>query len=139
MDWREKCFTALKNEKMFEDSGHQTRFRELMDCYSRQPFFTKGLAKCVYLSSWDEEHFLIMLETLTDLSLGKETSTKEMSIKGDALAEEQMDDEYYVYQLSLAFLDGEPYSFPDPSVPVSDEIRYIISRALQTSEIIDRL
>lgn len=57
-------------------------------------FFSKGLCKCIYLSAWDEEHFCIMVETLTELSLGRETDTKEMSIKGDALADEQMDGEY---------------------------------------------
>lgn len=137
MNWREKCLAALDGEKMFENSGHRTRFKELMDCYSHQPFFTRGLAKCVYLSSWDEKHFCIMLETLTDLSLGRETTTKEMSIKGDALAEEQTDEEYYVYQLSLALLDGQPFRLDASSV--SADIRYIIRRALRASEIIDSL
>lgn len=138
MNWKEKCFAALDTEKMFEDSGHRTRFKELVDCYSSYPFFSKGLCKCVYLSSWDEPHFCIMLETLTELSLGKETTTREMSIKGDALAEEQTDGEYYVYQLSLAFLDGTPFRL-SASPDMTPEIRYIIRRALRAAEIIDNL
>jgi hypothetical protein len=94
MDWKNKCFAALDKEKMFENSDHRTRFKELFDCYRDYPFFSKGLCKCIYLSAWDEEHFCIMVETLTELSLGRETDTKEMSIKGDALADEQMDGEY---------------------------------------------
>lgn len=81
MSWKEICFAALDREKMFEDSGHSTRFKELFDCYSSYPFFTKGLCKCIYLSAWDEKHFCIMLETLTELALGKERDTKEMSAK----------------------------------------------------------
>ena len=78
MKWKDECFTALDKENMFEDSGHRTRFKELMDCYSSYPFFNKGLCKCMYLSAWDEAHFCILLETLMDLSLGKEKNTEEM-------------------------------------------------------------
>ncbi len=138
MDWREKCFAALDAEKMFEDSGHRTRFKELMDCFSHYPFFNKGVCKCVYLSAWDEKHFCVMLETLTDMSLGKDKDTREMSVKGDALAEEQTDDEYYVYQLSIALLNGKPFHI-SASPDMSAETRYIIQRALRASEIIDRL
>ena len=138
MNWKEKCLSALDSHKMFEDSGHRTRFKELLDCYCNYPFFTKGLCKCIYLSAWDDKHFCIMLETLTDLSLGKETSTKEMSIKGDALAEEQLDEEYYVYELSLALLENRPYR-QNVSAGISVGTRYIINRALRASDIIDRL
>ena len=138
MSWKEKCFSALDAEKMFENSGHRTRFKELVDCYCGYPFFTKGLCKCVYLSSWDEPHFCIMVETLTELSLGRETDTREMSIKGDALAEEQTDGEYYVYQLSLAFLNNTPFRL-SANPDIAPEIRYIIRRALRAAEIIDSL
>ena len=138
MYWKSKCFAALDKEKMFENSGHRTRFKELFDCYRDYPFFSKGLCKCIYLSAWDEEHFCIMVETLTDLSLGKETNTKEMSIKGDALADEQTDGEYYIYQLSIAFLDDLPFRI-NVSSDMTPEIRYIIRRALRASEIIDKL
>ena len=46
-----------------------------------------------------------MLEMLTDLSLGKEATTDDMRENGDVLADKQEDGEYYVYQLSNAFLD----------------------------------
>ena len=123
---------------MFEDYSHGTRFRELVDCFSGYPFFTKGLCKCMYLSAWDEEHFCILLETLTDLSLGKETNTKEMREKGDMLAEEQTDGEFYVYHLSNAFLDGKPFQMELPE-SLDDSFRYIIERALKAAAIIDAL
>lgn len=72
MAWQEKCIKALSDQNLFKDSWHKTRFKELMDCYSNYPFFTRGLCKCMYLSAWDEEHFCIMLENLAEMTLGKE-------------------------------------------------------------------
>lgn len=138
MSWKQKVYSALRAEKMFKDTGHSTRFMELLDCFGNYPFFTKGLCKCVYLSSWDDEHFCVMLETLTDLSLGKETNTDEMRAKGDSLVEEQVDAQYYVYLLSNAFLDNKPFVL-DPQAELPDSFRYIIDRALLAADIIDRL
>ena len=131
-------FSILDTENMFEDSGHRTRFKELLDCYADFPFFTKGLCKCMYLSAWDEEHFCVMLEILTDMSLGRDTDTKEMRVKGEALAEEQHDAEYYVYQLSNAFLDNTVYPLPKKA-DIPPEIMHIISRALKAAELIEQV
>lgn len=138
MDWKKTCFLSLDREKMFETPQHRTRFKELFDCYCHYPFFTKGLCKCIYLAAWDEKHFCIMLETLTELILGREKDTKEMSIKGEALTEEHTDGEYYIYLLSGALLNDEPY---DTALPpdLDQESRHIISRALHASQIIDSL
>ena len=91
----------------------------------------------MYLSAWDDEHFCILLEILTDMSLGRDTNTREMRIKGEALAEEQCDAQYYVYQLSNAFLDNAPYRLPE-AAEIPPEILRIISRALQAAELIDQ-
>lgn len=80
MNQKDACLFALDKAKLFESSDHRTRFKELMDCYSQFPFFTKGLCKCMYLSAWDEPHFFILLEVLTDLSLGK-TQTRTICVK----------------------------------------------------------
>lgn len=140
MDWALKSISALSAEKLFEDTRHQTRFSEFIDCFSSYPFFTRGLCKCMYLSAWDEEHFCILLETLTDLSLGRETTTQEMSVKGEALAEDQSipDDEAFMYQFSKSLLENAPIHI-DPELKLSDQTRYIVRRALQASEIIDSL
>ena len=58
----------------------------------------------MYLSAWDEEHFAILLEMLSFMSLGKEKNTKEMSAVGDSLAQEQENDESYIYRLSISYL-----------------------------------
>lgn len=136
MSWKEDFLSALDVAKLFEDSGHRTRFKELMDCYAGYPFFTKGLCKCIYLSAWDEEHFMIMLETLTDMTLGRERDTDEMLIKGDALAEEQVNEEMYVYQLSIAFLEEKPFHL-DEHVKLSEPYRYIIDQAQKAAIVID--
>ena len=138
MGWKENCLAALDAAKLFENSGHRTRFKELMDCYSNYPFFTKGLCKCMYLSAWDDEHFAVMLETLMDMSLGREQDTKDMLVKGDALAEERNDGEYYVYLLSGAFLEDKPYTLPEDA-DIPQEIRYIIDRAIRASAVIDEV
>ena len=138
MGWKENCLAALDAAKLFENSGHRTRFKELMDCYSNYPFFTKGLCKCMYLSAWDDEHFAVMLETLMEMTLGNDKNTHEMREKGDLLAEEQKDAEYYVYELSNSFLDNKPFVM-DSLGEVSPDIMYIICRAIHAAEIIDRV
>lgn len=137
MKWMDQWYEALNAAKMFEDSWHGTRFKELLDCYGSYPFFTKGLCKCMYLSAWDEEHFCIMLETLSALALGKEPDTKEMRIKGDALMEEQTNAEAYVYQLSNSFLDNAPFHLPEDA-DIDPGTRYIIERALEAAKLIDQ-
>ena len=92
----------------------------------------------MYLSAWDEEHFFIILETLSGMSLGKEQNTEEMRLIGDALAEEQATDEYYVYMLSIAFLDNIPYPVPEVA-DIRPETVYIIQQAQKAAEIIDGL
>lgn len=138
MNWKDRCFLYLDEEKLFENAGHRTRFWELLDCYGEYPFFTKGLCKCMYLSAWDEEHFAIMLETLTSMSLGHETDTGDMRIQGDTLAELQPDAEYYVYQLSNAFLDDRPFSLPD-NARLEPKQLHIIEQALKAASVIDNI
>lgn len=136
MDWKMGYWVMLDYHKLFENYGHRRRFIELMDCFGDQPFFTKGLCKCMYLSAWDEEHFAIMLETLTAMSLGQEEDTSDMRRQGDILAEQITGPEYYVFQLSNAFLDNKPFALSPKSV-LDDGTRHIIEQALKAAEVID--
>ena len=138
MSFVSECITALDEEGLFDSSSHRTRFKELLDCYGSYPFFSKGLCKCMYLSAWDEEHFCIMLGNLTEMTLGQEKNTKEMQNRGDALAQEQTDSQYYVYQLSCSFLEDRPFHL-DEHAQVDPAVRYIIGQALKASTIIDAL
>ena len=136
MSKSEWYLSALDEKGLFEDSAHRTRFKELVDCYGSYPFFTKGLCKCMYLSAWDEEHFAVILQILSDLAIGKEQDTEEMRFQGDSLAQEREGGEYYVYQLSNAFLDGEKFALKGDE-DIQEEFVYIISQALKAAAVID--
>lgn len=138
MSWNENCLNALTKAGLFESSDHRTRFSELLECFSDKPFFTKGLCKCMYLSAWDEEHFAILLEMLSFMSIGKDKDTREMSIVGDSLAEEETGDEAHIYRLSISFLENTPFSL-DENVQLGDRAAYVISRAQEAARILDGL
>ena len=143
MSKSEMYVAALEENGLFETPGHRTRFKELMDCYGDYPFFSKGLCKCMYLSAWDEEHFAIILQIRSDLAIGRERNTQEMRIQGDALARDASeqtgrDGDYYVYQLSNAFLDNQEFIMPK-DVKLSLEYEYIMKRALEAEKVIDKV
>lgn len=92
----------------------------------------------MYLSAWDEEHFAILLEMLSFMSLGKDKDTREMSVVGDSLAEEQGNDESYIYRLSISYLENTEF-FLDEGVKLSERTAYVISRAQQAAAIIDQI
>ena len=138
MSKSEQYLSALDEKGLFVSSGHKTRFKELVDCYGAYPFFTKGLCKCMYLSAWDEEHFAMILEILSDLAIGRERDTQEMRLQGDVLAGQQKGGEYYVFQLSNAFLDGEQFVLKGDE-DISEQIRYIIRQALKADQVIDSI
>ena len=138
MSKSEQYLSALDEKGLFVSSGHKTRVKELVDCYGAYPFFTKGLCKCMYLSAWDEEHFAMILEILSDLAIGRERDTQEMRLQGDVLAGQQKGGEYYVFQLSNAFLDGEQFVLKGDE-DISEQIRYIIRQALKAEQVIDSI
>ena len=136
MSKSESYVSALEEKGLFVSSGHKTRFKELVDCYGSYPFFTKGLCKCMYLSAWDEEHFAMILQVLSDLAIGRERNTEEMRLQGEALAGQQKGGDFYVFQLSNAFLDGERCVLKGDE-DISEQIRYIIRQALRAEQVID--
>lgn len=138
MSWKKECVHLLRDHDMFQDYKHMSRFKELMDCFGNQPFFHKGVCKCMYLSAWDEEHFAIILQTLNNMCLGKDHDTKEMEVIGDSMAQEQLDDEAFVYILSVAFLENKPFHMNE-NVNLRPETAYIINRALKASALIDEI
>ena len=42
---KDNYFSILDTGNMFEDSGHRTRFKELLDCYGDFPFFFKRIVQ----------------------------------------------------------------------------------------------
>ena len=61
-----------------------------------------------------------------------------MRIQGDALAREHMGGEYYVYQLSNAFLDNREFVMEEGTV-LSEEFQHIIGQALRAARLIDQV
>lgn len=142
MKWKEKCIEVLDANNLFEDYGHKIRFKELMDCYSQYPFFSRGLCKCMYLSAWDDEHFIIMVEMLNSMAIGQEQDTEDMRIEGEMRAEdhaeEKMDGEAFIYQLSCSFLAGTPFAV-EGMENLEEHYRYMALKALEAESVIEGL
>ncbi len=138
MSWNETCLNALTRAGLFENDAHRTRFQDFLDCFSDKPFFCKGVCKCMYLSAWDEEHFRILLETLSHMTLGRDRDTKDMRTLGVSFAEETPGDETYLYLLSVSYLDNSEFHL-DENVQLSERTAYLIRRAQQAAAIIDQV
>jgi len=94
----------------------------------------------MFLSAWDEEHFAVMLETLTSMALGQEQDTEDMKFQGDVLADEHIDEhaygEAYMFRLSGMFLENRNGK-PDGWEKLSPEYQYLVRRGLEAADIID--
>ena len=130
-----RCLRELEIKGLFETPEHRSRFSELLNCYCNYPFFNKGLCKCMYLSSWDMEHFIVMLDILNDMTIGKNQNLQLMKDNGKVL--ENMSDGYdrYIFQLAGAFLTSQDFQMPN--VPIAKEGQHIIQRALEAAEVIE--
>ena len=138
MKWYEKCLLELTHHNMFESTGHRERFLDLISCYYTAPFFTKGLCKCMYLSSWDDEHFGVMLDTLNSLIIGAEKDLRSMAEQGDVMSTQLTGGDAEIYKLSTAFLTGGEYILPDFTV-LDPDSAHIIRRAILAGKYIDDL
>ena len=123
---------------MFESTEHRARFLDLVSCYYNAPFFSKGLCKCMYLSSWDDEHFIVMLGILNELVIDNVHNTNNMADQGHTLALDSQGYEAEIYKLSTAFLTGQPYEVPDLA-SMDPDGAYIIRQAILAGKYIDDL
>ena len=138
MNWNEKCLMELTHHNLFEDNAHRLRFRDLLSCYFTAPFFTKGLCKCMYLSSWDEEHFAVMLDMLNEMTLEGARNLRMMKDQGEIMELHLSGYEAEVFRLSNAFIKDTPYVMPDLGI-MDPEGAHIIRQALKAGEYIDEL
>ena len=138
MNWNEKCLLELTHHNMFETTDHRNRFRDLLNCYYTAPFFTKGLCKCLYLSAWDDEHFMQMLDILNHLTIEGARDLRSMSDNGEVMASRLSGTEAEVYALSNSFITGSNYTQPDFTL-MDSEGAHIIRQALLASMYIDDL
>lgn len=138
MNWNEKCFMELTQRNLFENSEHEKRFRDLLNCYYQAPFFSKGLCKCMYLSSWDDEHFVVMLDILNQMTLEGDKNLHQMKDQGEVLELQMEGSEAEIFKLSNALLNDTPYTLPEFDL-MDPEGAYIIKRALLAAQYIDEL
>lgn len=132
-----QCIKELGKKDLFITSEHRQLFSDLLNCYSGYPFFHKGLCKCMYLSSWDMEHYVIMLDILNDMSIGKSQDTSEMSDNGLSLESQAEGYDLYIFQMSGAFLNDEPFEIPD--VEIAPEGLRIMRMGLMAAQVIDEI
>lgn len=130
-----QCIKELGKKDLFITSEHRQLFSDLLNCYSDYPFFHKGLCKCMYLSAFDMEHYIIMLDILNDMTIGRSQNTEEMSDNGITLESQAEGYERYIIQMSGAFLKGESFEIPDE--PIEEEGLKIIQMGLEAAVIID--
>ena len=143
MNWNDRCLMELTHHNLFETNEHRLRFRDLLSCYSSSTFFTKGLCKCMYLSSWDEEHFAVMLDVLNDMTLEGDKTLRTMKDQGEVMEKEYSKKECSrkdaeIFRLSNSFLNDTPYQAPDFGI-IDPEGAYIIRQAIKAGNYIDEL
>jgi hypothetical protein len=139
MDVNRSCLKELIDQLSFENTEHRSRFSELITCYSKYPFFTRGICKCMYLASWDMEHFIEMLDILNDMTIDHSQDLEQMKDHGEVLQQKAQGYDKYVMELSQNFINNIPFEKPGEDVEISKQGRYIIDRALAAAEVIDRV
>lgn len=57
MTWREKCIPALIAAQVFLSPQHFSRFEEIFHILKDRPFFNRGVCKCAFMASMDQERY----------------------------------------------------------------------------------
>lgn len=140
MAWKEKCLRSLMDAKLFLSTAHMERFTETWKVLKKQAFCTKGMCKCLFLASWDQEHYQFLKDTVDEMMDRKDTDTAYMLEKGYAVLDNVALSERELFKLSIRFLEEEGTT-PDEScllklahhwVPITDN-------TLEAGRLLDRL
>jgi len=83
------------------------------------------------------EHYVIMLDILNDMSIGRSQNSDEMSDNGITMENEAEGYDRYIIQMSGAFLKNEPFEIPDEDI--EEEGLKIMHMGLRASEVIDEI
>jgi hypothetical protein len=135
----------LTHRNLFENDDHRARFRDLLDCYCDAPFFSKGLCKCMYLSSWDQKQFTQILDVLNEMILDRGNAMNLMMDNGMVLEQTARNEgdctTVAILEVSKTFLDEVPYDRNRlKELEISDpETAYCIKRGLLAAQCIDDL
>lgn len=116
MNWVESCIRALRKEDLFQNGEHEELFCEAVLCYQDKPFFSSGLCKCIYLASWDMEHFTLFLEPINIMVARGDKNLDYMEELGKVIVDENKgvsERDRYLFELSGSFLQGEEFELPE--------------------------
>lgn len=140
MKWLEKCETALIDAHIFLSHQHLVRFHETFHLLKEQPFVNKGLIKCAFLAAWDQGHFNIFMNSVTECMKHNDTNLNRMIKNSADILENAKASEQVLYELSQEFL-LHPDETPSESflMKLSTLWIAIADSTLEASYIIDKL
>lgn len=140
MKWLDKCESALIDSHIFLSHQHITRFQEAFKLINDQPFISKGLVKCLFLSAWDQEHFNVFMDTIHQLIQNNDTNLDRMiEIDQDHVHRTKASEKIF-YAMAIEFL-----LYPDQTPSESFMLKMsaswigIADATLEASYIIDKL
>ncbi len=107
MAWKDKCLRSLMDANLFLSSAQLERFKETWKVLKKQPFCTKGLCKCLFMSAWDQEHYQFLKDTVDEMIARKDTDTSYMLEKGRVVLGNVALSERELFKLSIEFLEKE--------------------------------
>lgn len=126
MIWTDMCKKELSAANLFADDKHYRRFADAVDCYCERNFFTVGLCKCIYMSSFDRDHYNVFLQTINGIVARREKNLAFMKEMGEITQDVIQSDseegkitpemslrESCMYSLSSAFLHNKEYELPE--------------------------
>lgn len=138
MDWRDYCIDEMAKHRCFISALHKKRFIEMVEMVRYEPFFTREIAKCVFLAAWQRPSTDEMEAIFRELMDGGTLDAKKL--EGRRKYRIVTPNEREIFNLAKEFLEN-PGQTPDESclirlskawIPLGDS-------ALQVSEIIDSL
>lgn len=134
----------LDTHGFYHDSTHKRLFHEITHCYCDKSFFTPGMIKCMYMASWDEEHFAQLLNQLMLMSFTSEQEgLHDMAENGELMAEESIffknSTDACLYQLSCSFIEDEPFDLNSIPEDLNEHGKAVLDLTLKAAELIDRI
>lgn len=151
MSWAAMCKKKLMSEGLFADDAHYQRFADAVDCYCDRPFFSEGLCKCIYMSSFDDDHYIVFLQMINGIVARRERNLASMKEQGkvnvDAIemdyeagkiSQELSLREQCMYQLSSAFLYDRDYELPPEAQNCKEDWVKMFYMSKQAADIIHK-
>ncbi|MBS6560571.1 MAG: hypothetical protein KH355_09900 [Clostridiales bacterium] len=139
MRWQDKCVNELLKRNLFLSIVHLERFEQILQRVKEEPFFTKGVCKCLFLLSWEPEKASQVQEILMEMKDRGESEKEYLVQSAERLfPNEQL--EQVMKQLFLEFLTKEGET-PDENVLLGLSFTRIDigDNALEASRVIDSL